>query len=184
MIKLIFNRYFQNSNCLVDSLIQHVRNPAVRAKTIIQKFYRGSDSDFRKEVSKGSKEGPLLIQTVKMYHKQDYKNFDVLGRIVSGTLKKKDRLRILGENYEVGDEEDMFVKEAHKIFLLQGRYRIEVESATAGSLILIEGIDQSITKTSTIVHADLDFSQVDIFIPLKFWTESIIKVSIEPLVPS
>ena len=78
----------------------------------------------------------------------------------------------------------MFVKEAHKIFLLQGRYRIEVDSAAAGSLILIEGIDQSIAKTSTIVHADLDFSQVDIFIPLKFWTESIIKVSIEPLVPS
>lgn len=78
----------------------------------------------------------------------------------------------------MGDEEDMFVKEAHKLYLLQGRYRIEVESAPAGSLVLIEGIDQSITKTSTIVHADLDHSEIDILIPLKYWTESVIKVSI------
>ena len=45
-----------------------------------------------------------------MYHKSDYKTFDVLGRVISGTLKKKDKLRIFCENYEMGDEEDMFVK--------------------------------------------------------------------------
>ena len=96
MIKLIFSRYFQNNNCLVSSVIQHIRNPAARTKTIMQKFYKGNDSSFKQEVSKGSSEGPLLIQTVKMYHKQDYKTFDVLGRVISGTLKKKDKLKILG----------------------------------------------------------------------------------------
>ena len=184
MIKLIFSRYFQNNNCLVSSIIQHFKTPNIRAKAIMDKFYRGCESDFKKEASRGSSEGPLLIQTVKMYHKSDYKTFDVLGRVISGTLKKKDRLKILGESYSVGDEEDVFIKEAQKLYLLQGRYRIEVDSATAGSLVLIEGIDQCITKTSTIVRADLDCSDVDIFIPLKYWTESIIKVSIEPLVPS
>ena len=59
---------------------------------------------------KGSSKGPLLVNTVKMYHKSDYKSFDVLGRVISGSLKKKDRVRILGENYEIGDEEDMFIK--------------------------------------------------------------------------
>ena len=62
----------------------------------MQKFYKGNDSSFKQEASKGSSAGPLLIQTVKMYHKQDYKSFDVLRRVVSGTLHKKDRLKILG----------------------------------------------------------------------------------------
>ena len=62
----------------------------------MDKFYRGNDSDFRREASQGSRSGPLLIQTVKMYHKNDHKTFDVLGRVISGTLKKKDRLKIMG----------------------------------------------------------------------------------------
>lgn len=70
------------------------------------------------------------------------------------------------------------------MYLLQGRYRIEVEQATAGSLVLIEGIDQSMSKTSTIIHASVDYKDIDIMLPLKYWTQSIIKVSIEPLVPS
>lgn len=59
-----------------------------------------------------------------MYHKSDYKAFDVLGRILSGTLKKGDEIRILGEGYEPGDDEDMFVKTVNKIYILQGRYKI------------------------------------------------------------
>lgn len=59
-----------------------------------------------------------------MYHKSDYKTFDVLGRVLSGTIKKNDELRILGENYEPGDDEDMFVKTANKLYIMQGRYKI------------------------------------------------------------
>lgn len=31
-----------------------------------------------------------------MYHESDYKNFNVLGRILNGTLKKGDSLKIMG----------------------------------------------------------------------------------------
>jgi U5 small nuclear ribonucleoprotein component len=40
--------------------------------------------------------GPLFIHTVKMYHQKDYKNFDVLGRIISGKIKQGEKVRILG----------------------------------------------------------------------------------------
>ena len=43
--------------------------------------------------------------------------------------------------------------------------------------MLIEGIDQAIVKTSTIIDAQ-NQEDIDIMIPLKFWTEPIIKVSI------
>ena len=120
-----------------------------------------------------------------MYHTNDYKTFYVLGRILSGTIKKGDRLRIMGENYVSGDEEDLFVRNATKIYLLQGRYRIEVNSLTAGNFVLIEGIDQAVTKTATITHANLPQGmEVDIIGPLKFWSQPTIRIAIEPLIPS
>ena len=65
-----------------------------------------------------------MINAVKMYHTKDYKTFYVLGRILSGTIKKGDRLRIMGENYVSGDDEDLFVRNVTKLYLLQGRYRV------------------------------------------------------------
>ena len=52
---------------------------------------------------------------------------------------------------------------------------------TAGNLVYIEGIDQSIQKTATVVHPK---TNADIFKPLEFHTESVIKVACEPLNPS
>lgn len=40
------------------------------------------------------------------------------------------------------------------------RYNIEVNSVGAGCLVLIEGIDQPITKTCTIVEKDYDLDEV------------------------
>ena len=120
-----------------------------------------------------------------MYHTKDYKTFHVLGRVLSGTIKKNDKLKIMGENYVSGDEEDLFVRNVTKLYLLQGRYRIEVGSVSAGNLVLMEGIDQAVTKTATIIHADLPSNwEVDILVPLKFWSQPTIRIAIEPLIPS
>lgn len=45
-----------------------------------------------------------------MYHQNDYKTFDVFGRVISGTIKRGDNIKIMGEGYEPGDQEDVFVK--------------------------------------------------------------------------
>ena len=49
--------------------------------------------------------------------------------------------------------------------------------------MLIEGIDSSVVKTSTIVQAHVD---EDLYIcrPLKFNTQSVIKIAVEPVNPS
>ena len=91
----------------------------------------------------------------------------------------------MGQNYVSGDEEDLFYRHVIKLYLLQGRYRIEVPSVSAGCLVLMEGIDQAVTKTATITHADLPKGiQLDILNPLKFWSQPTIRVAIEPLIPS
>jgi translation elongation factor EF-G len=58
-----------------------------------------------------------------------------------------------------------------------------VNRVPAGNWVLIEGIDQAIVKTSTItdLHGN---EELYIFRPLKFNTQSVIKIAVEPVNPS
>jgi 116 kDa U5 small nuclear ribonucleoprotein component len=78
----------------------------------------------------------------------------------------------------------MVIKTISKLWIMQagGRYKIDVDMMTAGNWILMEGVDASIMKTSTIVSSD--YMGADIFRPLDFQTESVVKVACEPLNPS
>lgn len=77
----------------------------------------------------------------------------------------------------------MDVKTVTNLWIYQSRYRIKVDKVPAGNWVLIEGIDDSIKKTATIVSAD-ETEPVEIFRPVKMLTESVIKVAIEPIIPS
>lgn len=63
------------------------------------------------------------------------------------------------------------------------RYKIEVNRVPAGNWVLIEGIDQSVVKTSTITSTKTR-DDLYIFRPLRFNTQSIIKIAVEPVNPS
>lgn len=47
-----------------------------------------------------------------------------------------------------------------RLWLPVSRYNIEVDSISAGNLVLIEGIDQPIVKTCTIVDKDYEDDEV------------------------
>jgi U5 small nuclear ribonucleoprotein component len=54
---------------------------------------------------------------------QDCSSFDAFGRIISGTLRPGDRVRVLGEAYTPDDEEDSAVAEVSNVWVYQARYR-------------------------------------------------------------
>ncbi|CAG2112842.1 unnamed protein product, partial [Medioppia subpectinata] len=70
-----------------------------------------------------------------------------------------------------------------RLWIYEARYHIEVNRVPAGNWVLIEGIDQPITKTATIVDMKFD-EELHIFRPLKFNTQSVIKIAVEPVNPS
>jgi hypothetical protein len=54
----------------------------------------------------------------------------------------------------------------------------------AGSLVLLGGIDETISKTATLVPDFWDQEEVHIFKPLQFTTAAVVKIATEPLNPS
>ena len=45
-------------------------------------------------------------------------SFDVLGRVISGTIYKGQTVKVLGERYNLEDEEDMTIKDVRKVMIL------------------------------------------------------------------
>jgi 116 kDa U5 small nuclear ribonucleoprotein component len=69
-------------------------------------------------LKKGDPEGPLLINIVKLFNHEACNQFSAFGRVFSGTLKKNQRVKVLGEAYTLEDEEDMTLKLAKGLFAL------------------------------------------------------------------
>jgi len=61
---------------------------------------------------------------------------DAFGRILSGTVKPGDKVRVLGEAYTPEDEEDSAVAEVSNVWVYQARYRIPLTKGVAGELRL------------------------------------------------
>lgn len=77
----------------------------------------------------------------------------------------------------------LFKPPKNLFFIIFFSYKIEVNRVPAGNWVLIEGIDQPIVKTSTIVDPKYD-DELYIFRPLRFNTQSVIKIAVEPVNPS
>lgn len=184
LLRLVWRRFFGDFTGFVDMIVEHVKSPIANAQTKIEHMYTGpSDSDLAELMAQCDPEGPLMIHTTKLYPTQDATSFHVFGRVISGTLHSYQEVRILGENYSLQDEEDSRFGQVGRLWVSEARYKIEVNRVPAGNWILIEGIDQPIVKTSTITDVSSN-EEIYIFRPLKFNTNSVIKIAVEPVNPS
>jgi U5 small nuclear ribonucleoprotein component len=188
LLKRVCSLFFGPPTCFVDMAERHLPSPVEASKYYVSKFYTGIKFDQTTELIKNMHElnpsGHLVMNALKMYNSSDCKTFYTLCKVMAGTIKKGDRLKVLGEKYSPEDPEDMSIKVATNLYLHQGRYYMPVREAYPGNWILIEGIDQGIIKTATIVDGGLDVEDLRIFRPIRFTAPSFFKLAIEPLIPS
>jgi U5 small nuclear ribonucleoprotein component len=171
LLRLICARFFGEFTGFTDMLAEHVPSPVANAQNKISHIYSGSleieepeEEDEEEEVINKNHEnfvksmltcdpdGPLVIHTTKNYSTSDATTFHIYGRVLSGTLQANQQVKILGENYTLQDEEDSRYCQVGRIWIYNARYRVEVNRIPAGNWVLIEGVEQSIVKTSTIIE--------------------------------
>lgn len=63
------------------------------------------------------------------------------------------------------------------------RYFVPADEVGPGNLVLIGGVDASISKTATLAATTID-DDLYTFRPIKHYTESVLKIAIEPIAPS
>ena len=92
-------------------MTNHIVSPLEGTQWKVKLNYTGvRDKEFYQDMLLCDSQKLLVVQIVKQFNRPDCQNFDVFGRVLSGTLKKGDMLKIFGENYNLEDEEDMVVK--------------------------------------------------------------------------
>ena len=184
LLRRVCSLFFGPSKCFLDMVTRFTPSPKEGAAFHIQKYYTGSrETQVFQQMLKLDIDGPCVIEIIKMYNQKDCKGFDCLGRVACGVVKKNMQVKVLGEKYSLLDEEDSAVKTITGLALLCGRFSVPINEAYPGNWVLIEGVDQTISKTATLVSIDAR-EQVEIFRPLKFVSPPICKLSIEPVVPS
>jgi len=64
-------------------------------------------SDLADCMIKCDSEGPTVVHVTKLFHTSDAQEFRAFGRVMSGTVRRGQSVKVLGEGYSLEDEEDM-----------------------------------------------------------------------------
>ncbi|KAJ0336817.1 hypothetical protein COL922a_007506 [Colletotrichum nupharicola] len=186
LLKLVCEQFFGPSTGFVDMIVRHVPSPQEAAERYLEKYYTGPlDTKVAGSMKACNQDGPLVIHVSKLFSTADAKSFYSFGRVLSGTARPDTQVRVLGEGYSTDDDEDMAMATISDVFIGESRYNIPVDGVPAGNFVLLSGVDNSIVKTATIFPPKLeDDEDVYIFKPVTHFTESVLKVAVEPINPS
>ncbi|OLN82861.1 Pre-mRNA-splicing factor cwf10 [Colletotrichum chlorophyti] len=186
LLKLVCEQFFGPSVGFVDMIVRHVPSPDQSAERYLEKYYTGPlDTKLAASMKSCDQDGPLVVHVTKLFSTADAKNFYSFGRVLSGTARPGMQVRVLGEGYSTDDDEDMAMATISDVFIGECRYNIPTDGVPAGNFVLLGGVDNSIVKTATIIPPKLeDDEDAHIFKPVTHFTESVLKVAVEPINPS
>ena len=189
----VLSEFFGPPTVIVDSIRDTIPSPVENAKSKLRVGYTGSpEHEAYRSMLDCDASGPLVVHCVKAIHEENCEAFFVLGRVYSGTLTaNQSSVKILGESYNfgTGETEDCTTTTVGNLYVAGGRYRVPVTSVPAGNWVLIEGIDQFVTKSVTLIDSilnenDSEDEGVEIFCPTKFFNTPNVKIACEPLNPT
>ena len=186
LLKLVCEQFFGPADGFVDMIVQHIPSPVEGSRRNLENYYTGPlDSKVGTAMLNCDQDGPLVVQITKLFNTADAARFHSFGRIMSGTARPGQQVRVLGEGYTLDDEEDMTNATINDTWIACSRYNVETSGVPAGNWVLLSGVDNSIVKTATIVPPKLpDDEDAYIFKPIQHMTESVFKVAVEPINPS
>lgn len=156
LYKQLFKRIYPLAPILKRLIVTHLPNPIVAQNYRVDVLYDGPLT-LEDPVYKGIKEcdpnGPLVFFTSLMVpaDKLGGSRFNAFGRLYSGTIKPGDKVTIIGQNYEYGTDKDVhFGKSVQKVVKMVASKTYNLESASAGQIIALTGIDQYLLKSGTV----------------------------------
>ncbi|KAJ2855194.1 hypothetical protein GGI22_004222 [Coemansia erecta] len=184
LLRRALSQFFGPPTGLVGMCAAHIRSPLENAAHKTDQLYTGSmDSAAAQAMRNCDADGPLVLSAVKQYPSPDASTFYVLGRIFSGTVSAGQSVRVLGEGFIPGDDEDMALATVSEMWIYCSRYKVPVSGLGAGGWVLLGGVDASINKTATIVDTGGPEEDLATVRPLHFPAAAVMKIAVEPVVP-
>lgn len=184
LLKIVLGQFFGPAQGLIDLVVDHIPSPKEAARVRLEAYTGPKEGKVYESILNCDADGPLVIQVTKLYPTIDASEFRAFGRVMSGTARPDTKVKVLGEGFSQEDQEEMVLSTITSTCISETRYSIPTSGVPAGSWVLLSGVDASLTKTGTIFSATLPTSDLHIFSPISHITQSVLKVSVEPLNPS
>ncbi|KAI9765109.1 MAG: hypothetical protein M1840_007816 [Geoglossum simile] len=186
LLRLVCEQFFGTASGFVDMIVQHIPSPLEGAKRMLANYYTGPlDTGVAAAMQSCNQDGPLVVHVSKLFNTSDASRFLSFGRVMSGTVRPDQQVRVLGEGYTLDDEEDMTSATISDIWISETRYNVPTSGVPAGNWVLLGGVDNSIVKTATLVPPRLEGDEdAYVFKPVRHFTQSVFKVAVEPINPS
>lgn len=177
LLRKVMQKWINASDALLEMMILHLPSPKVAQKYRTLYLYEGPMDD---ECAKGmiacDPNGPLMMFISKLIPTNDGGRFYAFGRIFSGTVSVSKKVRILGPNFKMGKQEDVFEKNVQRVVLMMGRKAEDVSDVPCGNTCALVGVDQCILKQGTIT----DSSVGSTIKCMKYSVSPVVRVAIRP----
>lgn len=130
LIKLVLRSLLGDMACFTDLLAANIPHTRIATKPKVERLYQNTSENWalQKQLEACDPAGPLCINIVKLFNNEMDDCFYAFGRVISGTLHEGQEVKVMGENYNLEEEEDVVVARASKLWILQagGRFKIQV----------------------------------------------------------
>lgn len=185
ILRKVFSQLFTDASAFVDLVLTSIPSPLENSINRFRQHYSGTlDSNLVESVKNCDGSGPLVIFITKNYYNSGDAGFNLFGRIFSGTIRKGQKVKLLGPAYTLDDDEDMVVRDVGSVWISEARYRVEVTSMCAGNWVMLSGIDISHYKTTTVTentNSTVELMRIASYLPC---VRPVFKVGLEPLNPN
>jgi len=176
LVKSVMMKFLPASETLLQMIVMHLPSPRTAQNYRAEMLYSGEpnlEDPFYKGIKDCDPNAPLMLYISKMVPTADKGRFFAFGRIFSGKVCTGGKVRIMGNNYQVGKKNDLYEdKPVQRTVLMMGRYQEAVEDMPCGNVVGLVGVDKYIVKTATITSEDGD----------KAWPLRDMKYSVSPVV--
>lgn len=185
LYKKVFKRVFQLAPVLKKLIVNHLPNPIVAQKYRVDVLYDGpltEDDPGYKAIKYCDPNGPVMFFTSLMTPADSKdlggKRFNAFGRLFAGTIKPGDRITIMNENYEYGKKANVALnKTVPRVLKIVASKTFNLESAPAGIIIALGGIDEYLVKSGTIT-SNADYSTLYPIKAVKFVVSPVVDIAV------
>ena len=145
LIKKVMQSWINVGDAIMEMIICNLPSPKVAQKYRVDYLYEGAlDDDCAKAMRECDPEGPFMMFISKMVPSSDGNRFFAFGRVFSGKAQASKKVKIMGPNYKLGTNVDVFEKSIQKVVIMMGKKIEVVEEVPCGSTCALVGVDQMI----------------------------------------
>lgn len=185
VVQKIFSLVFPAAEPILSMIHTHIPSPKKAQSYRGELLYTGPiDDKFSKSIKDCDENGPLCVFVTKMVPFN--KTFLAYARILSGTLKEGTKVTVLGPKYNPtrSATKDVFKNITIKsVKLSLAKDFITVESAVAGNIVCISGLEKYVDKSCTLFESSEQFPLYPIK-AMSFNVSPVVRVSVCPEIVS